>query len=232
MQYILSRLSQLNCSRWNVTEHSFEGHTPLGMKPFTNIIATLDPHVDRRLVLAAHYDSKYFSGRTFLGATDSALPVALLIDLALTLDEKLQEREVSKLERERGLKIKCSMLYSMNLTHAHSFEDVSLQLIFTDGEEAFRRWSDTDSLYGARQLAQDMSVPGGLLSVGGRSGVEAIEAFVLLDLIGASSPSFHDMFADTTVLFQRIVKIGGFTLTVGSLCGPIHNKLTIVMHCS
>ncbi len=93
-QYILSRLSQLNCSRWNITEHTFEDDTPYGRKPFTNIIATLDPHVDKRLVLAAHYDSKILQGKKFLGATDSALPVALLIDLAFTLDEKLQEREV------------------------------------------------------------------------------------------------------------------------------------------
>ncbi len=90
----MSRLSQLNCSRWNITEHSFEDDTPLGRKPFTNIIATLDPHVSKRLVLAAHYDSKILTGKQFLAATDSALPVALLLDLALTLDEKLLEREV------------------------------------------------------------------------------------------------------------------------------------------
>ena len=77
-----------------MTEHSFEDSTPLGTKPFTNIIATLDPHVDRRLVLAAHYDSKYIKNQVFLGATDSALSVALLLDLALTLDQKLKDRQV------------------------------------------------------------------------------------------------------------------------------------------
>lgn len=56
----------------------------------------------------------------------------------------------------------------------------------------------------------------GLLSVGEKSGIEAIEAFVLLDLIGASNPTFHDMFAATTALFQRIVKIGG------CLCGCVY----------
>ena len=48
--------------------------------------------MDKRLVLAAHYDSKLIPN--FLGATDSALAVALLLDLALTLDEKLAERDV------------------------------------------------------------------------------------------------------------------------------------------
>ena len=79
-----------------MTEHSFEDSTPIGRKPFTNIIATLDPHVDRRLVLAAHYDSKYFKNQVFLGATDSALSVALLLDLALTLDQKLKDRQVNR----------------------------------------------------------------------------------------------------------------------------------------
>ncbi|XP_064402831.1 glutaminyl-peptide cyclotransferase-like isoform X2 [Halichondria panicea] len=177
-KYIVSRLSQLNCSRWNITEHSFEDDTPLGRKPFTNIIATLDPHVSKRLVLAAHYDSKILTGKQFLAATDSALPVALLLDLALTLDEKLLERELA---------------------------DYSLQLIFTDGEEAFRYWTATDSLYGARRLATDMA--GELLSVEDNNGLEAMTAFVLLDLIGAASPSFHDMYEPGSQLFQRMVKI-------------------------
>ena len=60
----------------------------------------------------------------------------------------------------------------------------------------------------------DMNVPDGLLSVGGKTGVQAIHAFILLDLIGASNPSFHDQFSDSTVLFQRIVKIGGHCLSV------------------
>ena len=77
-----------------MTQHSFEQDTIIGKKPFTNIIATLDPEVDRRLVLVAHYDSKILPGSTFLGATDSALPVALLIDMALALDSKLKERQV------------------------------------------------------------------------------------------------------------------------------------------
>ena len=88
---------------------------------------------------------------------------------------------------------------------------MSLQLIFTDGEEAFRAWTPTDSLYGSRQLARDMEPSAGLLSVNGKSALEAMEAFVLLDLIGSTSPwpTFYDMYHETTGnLFQRIVKIG------------------------
>ena len=31
--------------------------------------------------------------------------------------------------------------------------EITLQLIFLDGEEAFVDWTDTDSIYGARHLA-------------------------------------------------------------------------------
>ena len=92
----------------------------------------------------------------------------------------------------------------------YQLSDVSLQLIFTDGEEAFRTWTSTDSIYGARELAREMNIADGLLSVNGKTGIQALEAFVLLDLIGSTDPhpSFHDKHSDTTNLFQRLVKIG------------------------
>ena len=94
---------------------------------------------------------------------------------------------------------------------------MSLQLIFTDGEEAFQQWTSTDSLYGARQLAQDMQSAGGLFSVGTKTGLEAIEAFVLLDLIGSTSPwpTFYNMYHETSDLFQRLVKAGEFNIQQG-----------------
>ena len=78
----------------------FTASTPLGEKSFTNIVATMDPHIPRRLVLAAHYDSKYDKAGKFVGATDSAVPVAMILDMILTLDSKLQNRKVSVHIRE------------------------------------------------------------------------------------------------------------------------------------
>lgn len=34
---------------------------------------------------------------------------------------------------------------------------VSLQLVFFDGEESFEEWTDTDSLYGSRHLAERLA---------------------------------------------------------------------------
>ena len=84
----------MESSRWEITLDKFEADTPQGRKTFTNIIATLDPHITKRLVLSAHYDSKYDKKGKFLAATDSAVPVAMILDLALTLDSKLQNRGV------------------------------------------------------------------------------------------------------------------------------------------
>ena len=56
---------------------------------FTNIIATQDSHRPRQLVLACHYDSKTFP-IGFLGATDSAVPCAIAMHVALTLDKVIK----------------------------------------------------------------------------------------------------------------------------------------------
>lgn len=34
---------------------------------------------------------------------------------------------------------------------------MSLQLVFFDGEESFEEWTDTDSLYGSRHLAERLA---------------------------------------------------------------------------
>jgi glutaminyl-peptide cyclotransferase len=60
-----------------------------GQVEFTNIVATLDPTATRRLVLACHYDSKKIPN--FIGATDSAVPCAILLELAILLKEPLAE---------------------------------------------------------------------------------------------------------------------------------------------
>lgn len=57
-EYIKSTLQALD---WHIEEDSFTEDTPIGIKRFTNVIATKDPTAARRVVLSAHFDSKYFS---------------------------------------------------------------------------------------------------------------------------------------------------------------------------
>jgi glutaminyl-peptide cyclotransferase len=51
----------MKAMNWDVEEDSFTDNTPYGTKRFTNVIATKDPDAPRRLVLAAHFDSKFFA---------------------------------------------------------------------------------------------------------------------------------------------------------------------------
>lgn len=69
----------------------FTASTPLGPLDFGNVVATLDPGAARHLTLACHYDSKFFPPGLppFVGATDSAVPCALLLELVQALDVML-----------------------------------------------------------------------------------------------------------------------------------------------
>lgn len=69
---------------WQVEEDAFEAPTPLGTVPMKNIIVTSGEGTPG-LVLAAHYDSKLYEEFEFLGATDSAAPCAMLLQLATQL---------------------------------------------------------------------------------------------------------------------------------------------------
>jgi glutaminyl-peptide cyclotransferase len=108
-------------------QDAFVTPTVVGERAFRTFVATHDATAPRKLVLGAHYDSKLLSPGPFVGATDSAVPCALLLALATHLNAHLAQRQ-----RRR---------------------DTTLQLVFFDGEEAFQTWTDTDSLYGARHLA-------------------------------------------------------------------------------
>lgn len=172
---------------WTVTLDEFDSDTPLGKKRFTNIIATQNPAARRRLILSAHYDSKLMqptNGEYFLGSIDSAVPCAMLVEIARTLTPYFNE----KAKRQAS--------------------DISLQMVFFDGEEAFRDWTETDSLYGARHLAaqwQDMPLPGAEARSGNRETMlSTINALVLLDLIGAKDPKFYNSFPQTRDLFERM----------------------------
>jgi glutaminyl-peptide cyclotransferase len=119
---------------WHEFQDRFTAETPEGQVEFVNLVFTHDPEAERKLVLAAHLDSKV-TPESFIGATDSAAPCAILADIALALDPLLDEQQ----RRVQG-------------EGAEDGEEprTTLQVVFFDGEEAFRDWTKTDSIYGAR----------------------------------------------------------------------------------
>uniref|UniRef100_A0A8C9V286 Glutaminyl-peptide cyclotransferase n=1 Tax=Scleropages formosus TaxID=113540 RepID=A0A8C9V286_SCLFO len=184
-QHILSTLRALKAG-WDVEEDRFQAYTPYGYMNFANIVATLNPASKRRLVLACHYDSKYYPpqwhGYEFLGATDSAVPCAMLLELARALDQELK-------------------------TLKDSGPDLSVQLLFFDGEEALHQWSSTDSLYGSRHLAEKMEKTPHPPGAEDTNLLHGIDLFVLLDLIGAPTPHFGNQFPNTAQWLSRLQNI-------------------------
>lgn len=87
VQYIIDKFERLN---WTIELDAFEDVTPhKGKMLFTNIVATHNPNAERYIALACHYDSK-LSDFKFIGATDSAVPCAMIIYLAQILDKFLK----------------------------------------------------------------------------------------------------------------------------------------------
>lgn len=196
---------------WKVDTDKFTNKTPIfGDVEFENIIATPNPNADRYLTLACHYDSKYMKNFEFVGAIDSAVPCAIMLNLAKKLNK-----------------------YYKPLTHA----DLSLQFIFFDGEEAFQEWSATDSIYGARHLAAKWEEEGFLEKIvsGFRFdfffSLDVIniycvrfhskDLFVLLDLLGASNPTFYSYIKSGDKWFNHMVDTETRLNAIGGL---MHNE--------
>lgn len=153
---------------WTVQIQSFAVRKNVLNRPiqFNNIIATLDENAPRRLLIACHYDSK-ITPKGFLAATDSAVPCAQMISLATVMRKELNHQKSKNSE-------------------------VTLQFVFFDGEEAFKEWTSTDSLYGSRHLASTWERECGFRYQGfppeGVNTLQRIDIFMLLDLLGTNDP--------------------------------------------
>nr|XP_057936787.1 glutaminyl-peptide cyclotransferase-like a [Doryrhamphus excisus] len=184
-QHITSTLSSLSAG-WDIHLDSFQSSTPRGEVTFTNIVATLEPSAPRRLLLTCHYDSKalppdrHAPERVFLGASDSAVPCAMILELATSLDNRLRSFKQQKLP-------------------------LSLQLVFFDGEESFEEWTATDSLYGSRHMAERMARTPHPAGSPHSTMLEAVDLFVLLDLLGAPDPLIVNHFDNTARWFDRLI---------------------------
>ncbi|XP_041978166.1 glutaminyl-peptide cyclotransferase-like [Aricia agestis] len=170
--YIADQMKSLG---WDVTEDVFPDKTPVfGTLNFRNIIATLNPDADRYLVLACHYDSKYTREHHFVGATDSAVPCAMMINLAKVMAKNMEHLKESS---------------------------PSLMFIFFDGEEAFRQWGPKDSIYGARHLAKMWHR---MDYKDGANHLQRMDVLVLLDLLGTPDPTFYSYFKATEKWYVRL----------------------------
>jgi len=128
-----------------VEDDAFTADTPEGKFPVRNIIAKFPGAKDGIIVIAGHYDTNYPLRNTAYVGANDGGSSTALL---LELADHLRGKQRS---------------------------GYSVWLVWTDGEEAVKTWTDTDSLYGSRHLAEKWQKDGTL---------QKIKAFLLLDMIG------------------------------------------------
>ncbi|KAI9807891.1 MAG: hypothetical protein M1825_005197 [Sarcosagium campestre] len=187
--------------RWTITFQNSTSKTPgTGDRqiPFVNLIATRDPPGAPagdvgRLVLAAHYDSKR-EPEGFIGATDSAAPVAMILHAVRAVDAALTK--------------KWETAAAAAASENDGFEEhVGFQVILFDGEEAFVKWTDDDSLYGSRSLAETWESTYHPALSTYSTPLASISMFVLLDLLGAADPRLPSYYPTTHWAYEHLATL-------------------------
>lgn len=128
-----------------VENDAFTASTPEGKFPVRNIIAKFPGTRDGVIVVAGHYDTNY--------------PL----------------RDTGYVGANDGGSSTAILLELANQYRGKKRDGYSVWLVWTDGEEAVKSWTDTDSLYGTRHLADKWQKDGTLKS---------IKAFLVADMIG------------------------------------------------
>ncbi|HEY7616274.1 MAG TPA: M28 family peptidase [Terriglobales bacterium] len=128
-----------------VEDDAFSADTPEGKLPVRNIIAKYPGARDGVVVIAGHYDTNY--------------PL----------------RNTKYVGANDGGSSTALLLELANQLRGRKREGYSVWLVWTDGEEAVKQWTPSDSLYGTRHLAQKWRDDGTL---------KKIKAFLLVDMIG------------------------------------------------
>lgn len=129
-----------------VEDDAFTIDTTEGKFPVHNIIAKYPGTRDGIIVIASHYDTNYpLRNTAYIGANDGASSSALLLEIANQLRGKKRD-------------------------------GYSVWLLWDDAEEAMKLpWTDSNSVYGVRHLAQKWQDDGT---------VKKIKVFLLEDMIG------------------------------------------------
>lgn len=182
--------SQFKSKYWDIEEDSHTINTAIGKETsFVNLIITHKNTLPdtKKIILSAHYDSKFLEAES----------------LELIPDD-LESKFIGATDSAWS----CSLIIFL----ARSLESRTdlkrnIQLIFFDGEEAIRKWSESDSLYGSRALASKWSK----LPVDHRNSLGNIDLMILLDLLGSGDSSnfysFHPENSKIDLEFKKLIQI-------------------------
>jgi glutaminyl-peptide cyclotransferase len=128
-----------------VEDDAFTADTVEGKFPVRNVIAKFPGTKDGIIVILGHYDTVY--------------PL----------------RNSGFVGANDGGSSTAILLEYANQLHGKKRDGYSVWLVWTDGEEAVRQWTNTDSVYGARHLAEKWEKDGTL---------KKIKALMVMDMIG------------------------------------------------
>src|SRR5271154_4100267 len=174
-----------------VEDDAFTADTVEGKFPVRNIIAKFPGTKDGIIVIMGHYDTNYWLRNTgYVGANDGGSSTAILLEFA----NQLPSGGTGK------------MRYGY-----------SVWLVWSDGEEAVKTWSDTDSLYGARHLAEKWEKDGTL---------KKIKALMVMDMIGDADLNIDRNTKGTPWLLDLIyaaAERGGYQSHFYAREGPIED---------
>jgi glutaminyl-peptide cyclotransferase len=124
--------------RWVIEWYNSTSRTPAGAEvPIANLIFKREPPWTKQgqanwLTLAAHYDSKNVP-EGFVGATDSAVPCAILMHVARSIDQYVTQMHDEMAELGEGGTVEM---------------DMGVQILLLDGKESFDERGP--GLYGSR----------------------------------------------------------------------------------
>lgn len=130
-------------AKGQVETDTFTTNTPAGLQTMRNYIVRYPGKKDGVIVLASHYETNY--------------PL----------------RDINFYGANDGAATSALLIEIGATLRAHPPEGYSVWLVFDDGEEAVREWSNSDSLYGTRHLAAKWANDGTLAK---------IKAFLLADM--------------------------------------------------
>jgi len=126
-------IGSLKSSGLAVTTDEFSASTPIGEKKMVNLTAEIPGESKEVIIIASHYDSKYYKDMRFVGANDPGSSVGTLLEIARVLGANQQKPKFT------------------------------YWLVFFDGEEAFcEGWDDCskpgapDNTYGSRHYVSQL----------------------------------------------------------------------------
>ena len=185
--YILDRLKEAHLNADQVEDDAFTADTVEGKFPVRNIIAKFPGKKDGIIAILGHYDTNY--------------PL----------------RNTGYVGANDGGSSTAILLEFANQLRGKTRDGYSVWLVWTDGEEAVRHWSDTDSLYGTRHLAEKWEKDGTL---------RKIKALMVMDMIADADLDIQRDTNSTPWLLDLIYQAaqrGGYQSHFYALQGPMED---------